>query len=148
VLSGLSVGEQIVNSGSFFVDAETRLNPAAGSIYFGGSSGAKGPSASTTIRSTTPEDPDAKIEVALATLAPAERALAEQQGTCPILPNSRLGSMGTPVKLTLEGETVFLCCQGCKVQATGNPQKTVERVKELRSAQPESSTSTTRGDRR
>ena len=39
VLSGLEAGELIVTSGSFLVDAETRLNPAAGSIYIGGSSG-------------------------------------------------------------------------------------------------------------
>jgi hypothetical protein len=132
ILSGLTAGEQIVTSGSFLVDAETRLNPAAGSIYFGGSSGAKGPS-STTIRATTPEDPDAKIAAALALLAPADRAFAEQQRFCPILPTSRLGSMGTPVKLTLDGETVFLCCAGCKAQANANPQKTAQRVKELRS---------------
>jgi Cu(I)/Ag(I) efflux system membrane fusion protein len=133
VLTGLSVGDQIVTSGSFLVDAETRLNPAAGSIYFGGSSGAKGSSGGTTVRATTPEDPDAKIAAALGAVPAADRALAEQQGTCPILPNSRLGSMGTPVKLTLQGETVFLCCPGCKDQATANAGKTVERVKELRS---------------
>jgi len=33
VLGGLAIGDQIVTSGSFLVDAETRLNPAAGSIY-------------------------------------------------------------------------------------------------------------------
>ncbi|HLQ46386.1 MAG TPA: efflux RND transporter periplasmic adaptor subunit, partial [Planctomycetaceae bacterium] len=37
VLSGLEAGEVVVTSGSFLVDAETRLNPAAGSIYIGGS---------------------------------------------------------------------------------------------------------------
>jgi membrane fusion protein, copper/silver efflux system len=133
VLSGVALADQIVTSGSFLIDAETRLNPAAGSIYFGGgASGSKG-SAGTTVRPTTPEDPDAKITAALAALSPADRALAEQQRTCPILPNSRLGSMGTPVKLLLEGETVFICCPGCKDQATSNPQKTVDRVKELRS---------------
>ena len=39
VLAGLKPGERVVTSGSFLVDAETRLNPAAGSIYFGGSGG-------------------------------------------------------------------------------------------------------------
>jgi Cu(I)/Ag(I) efflux system membrane fusion protein len=36
VLRGLKEGDRVVASGSFLVDAETRLNPAAGSIYFGG----------------------------------------------------------------------------------------------------------------
>ena len=134
VLSGLAAGDQIVTSGSFLVDAETRLNPAAGSIYFGGSSGAKSSTGgSTTVRSTTPEDPDAKITAELAKLSPADRELAEQQRTCPILTKSRLGSMGPPVKLTLDGETVFLCCPGCTAKAKADPAKTAKRVKELRS---------------
>jgi Cu(I)/Ag(I) efflux system membrane fusion protein len=131
VLSGLAVGDQIVTSGSFLVDAETRLNPAAGSIYFGGSSGAKGV-ATTTVRATAPDDPEAKIAAVLAKLPPADRALAQQQRTCPILKDSRLGSMGPPIKLTLAGETVFLCCSGCKGQATAEPEKTAVRVRELR----------------
>jgi Cu(I)/Ag(I) efflux system membrane fusion protein len=136
VLSGLAAGDEIVTSGSFLVDAETRLNPAAGSIYFGGSSGAKGGAAGTTIRSTTPEDPEAKIVAALAKLSPADRELAEQQKTCPILKDSRLGSMGVPIKLALGGETVFLCCAGCKGQATADPVGTAARVKELRASRP------------
>ena len=48
VLSGLDLGDEIVTSGSFLVDAETRLNPAAGSIYFGGSGGSKSGSSSVT----------------------------------------------------------------------------------------------------
>ena len=132
VLSGLAAGDQIVTSGSFLVDAETRLNPAAGSIYFGGSSGAKSSSGGTTVRATTPDDPDAKITAELAKLSPADKKLVEQQRTCPILANSRLGSMGPPVKLSLAGETVFLCCSGCKSQATADPDKTAERVKALR----------------
>ena len=135
LLAGLSAGDQIVTSGSFLVDAETRLNPAAGSIYFGGSSGSGG-SKSTTIRATTPEDPEAKIVANLATLAPADRALAEQQRFCPVLTESRLGSMGKPVKLTLDGETVFLCCPGCTKQAQANPKKTADKVREQRSKTP------------
>jgi Cu(I)/Ag(I) efflux system membrane fusion protein len=133
VLSGLAAGDSVVTSGSFLVDAETRLNPAAGSIYFGGTSGATGTAGSSTIRATTPEDPEAKIAAALARLSPADRALAERQRTCPILKDSRLGSMGTPVKLTLAGETVFLCCSGCKGQATAEAERAAARVKELRS---------------
>ena len=37
VLKGLEPGDVIVSAGSFLIDAETRLNPAAGSIYIGGS---------------------------------------------------------------------------------------------------------------
>ncbi len=48
LLSGLKRGEEIVTAGSFLVDAETRLNPAAGSIYFGGSGGSQADHSSVT----------------------------------------------------------------------------------------------------
>ena len=37
VLKGLAAGDRVVTSGAFLLDAETRLNPAAGVIYFGAS---------------------------------------------------------------------------------------------------------------
>lgn len=131
VLDGLKPGDLVVTSGSFLVDAETRLNPAAGSIYFGGggSSSAKDTSV---IRASTPEDPDAKIEQSLAKLSPEDRKLAEAQRYCAILPNSRLGSMGPPIKLVLEGETVFICCGGCREKALAAPGQTVANVKKLK----------------
>lgn len=37
VIKGLAAGDRVVTSGAFLLDAETRLNPAAGVIYFGAS---------------------------------------------------------------------------------------------------------------
>ncbi|WP_442483366.1 hypothetical protein [Aeoliella sp. SH292] len=62
---------------------------------------------------------DAKIEAALATLSPEDRALAEKQQTCPVT-DELLGSMGTPIKVTVEGREVFLCCQGCEDEIKSN----------------------------
>ena len=129
VLSGLKAGEAIVTGGSFLVDAETRLNPAAGSIYFGGS-GSKA-AGNTTVRATTPEDPDAKIIAALAQLSPADRKLAESQRFCPILTTSRLGSMGPPIKVMLNDRAIFVCCAGCKKSAEDKPQATLEKIDAL-----------------
>lgn len=133
VLSGLDAGMKIVTTGSFLVDAETRLNPAAGSIYFGGSGGAGGSrNSATTVRPTTPEDPDAKLAASLATLSAEDRMAAMSQRFCPVLTQNKLGSMGTPVKLSIEGEDVFLCCEGCRDQAQSNSAETLEKVKSLR----------------
>ena len=133
VLRGLHAGDQIVTAGSFLVDAETRLNPAAGSIYFGGGSGSKddspGPS---NAAPSTPEDSDGEIDAALAKLSGADRKLAEAQRFCAVLADSRLGSMGTPLKLSIEGQTVFLCCSGCKKRALADPKRTLAKVKELK----------------
>jgi hypothetical protein len=109
----------VVTAGSFLIDAETRLNPAAGSIYFGGSGGSKGASASA-VRPSTDE------------LSAEDRRLVEAQQFCPVREKSRLGSMGTPVKLTLAGTPVFLCCSGCLDQARANQGRTLARVAELR----------------
>jgi Cu(I)/Ag(I) efflux system membrane fusion protein len=130
VLHGLQPGELIVTTGSFLIDAETRLNPAAGSIYFGGS-GSKG-AGNSTVRPSTPEDEESKFKAAIAALSnPEDRKLAQAQGSCPVLGN-RLGSMGVPVKIVLEEQPVFLCCQGCVKEARSDPRKTLDKVQQLR----------------
>lgn len=129
VFSGLDAGQTVVTAGSFLIDAETRLNPAAGSIYIGGSGGGKSASA---VRPSTPEDDDAKVSTSLAKLPPGDRALAEAQGSCPVLAGSRLGSMGVPVKLTLAGKPVFLCCPNCEGKARADAPRTAAKSEELR----------------
>ncbi len=136
VLSGLNAGEEIVTSGSFLVDAETRLNPAAGSIYFGGSGGSKSGGSVTNVRPSTPEDEDAKLTAVLANLPEADRKLVEAQQYCPVLTDNKLGSMGEPVKLMVDGQPVFVCCGGCKKQALANPQKTLAKVDEFKKKKP------------
>jgi multidrug efflux pump subunit AcrA (membrane-fusion protein) len=131
VLAGLKPEDHVVAAGSFLLDAETRLNPAAGSIYIGGSSGG---SQSTAVRPSTPQDPDAKRAAAFAKLSPADRKLAEAQKTCPVLKGSVLGLMGPPVKLTLDGKTVFLCCSNCEPKAKADPAGTAARAANLRKA--------------
>ncbi len=139
VLDGLEAGAKIVTSGSFLVDAETRLNPSAGSIYFGGSGGSGSKSNPTTVRPTTPEDTDAKLNAVLAKLSPADRSAAKKQRFCPVLEKSRLGSMGAPVKLTVGGESVFVCCAGCKERALSDPAATLVKIRDLRARKPSAS---------
>ena len=128
VLSGVNEGDRVVAAGSFLLDAETRLNPAMGSIYIGGSGGKPGPSA---VRPTTPDDEAATIAAAMGKLSPEDRKLAQAQRTCPIL-NTPLGAMGVPVKLTIDGKPVFLCCKGCIAEAQADPARTLARVEELK----------------
>ncbi len=133
VLKGLEQGTKIVTTGSFLVDAETRLNPSAGSIYFGGSGGSGGGKGSvTSVRPTTPAEPDANLAAALAKLSPQDRTAAELQRFCPVLTQNKLGSMGTPVKVNVKGESIFLCCAGCRDKALANANETLEKVKDLR----------------
>ncbi|MBO0697706.1 MAG: efflux RND transporter periplasmic adaptor subunit, partial [Zavarzinella sp.] len=135
VLKGLEPGDLVATSGSFLIDAETRLNPAAGSIYIGGSGAGE---KRTPVRPTTPDDEDVKVTAALNKLSPEDRALARAQKFCPVL-GTRLGAMGAPVKVMLNGQPVFLCCKNCVGQAEADPAKTLKRVEELKGAAPSES---------
>jgi len=73
-----------------------------------------------------------KGAAALAKLAPGDRELARQQGSCLVQTENRLGSMGTPFKVIVKGQPVLLCCQGCREKALADPDKTLGKVKELR----------------
>jgi Cu(I)/Ag(I) efflux system membrane fusion protein len=56
VLKGVKAGDRVVTNGSFLIDAETRLNPAAGSVYVGGTGGK-----TAAVRPSTPaETPDSR----------------------------------------------------------------------------------------
>jgi hypothetical protein len=68
-----------------------------------------------------------------AKLSAEDRGLVEAQEWCAISTDERLGSMGPPIKLTIKGEPVFICCKGCQKKAEGNPDKTLAKVEELKS---------------
>lgn len=155
VLPELKPSDLVVAAGSFLIDAETRLNPAMGSIYIGGSGSGSGtggaiksnPAAMPQIRPSSPEDKDAKITIALSKLAPADKAVAMEQKWCPILEGTRLGEMEVPVKVELDGKPVFICCKGCVKQAKDEPEKTLARVVELKQRAKQPSTSAPKPDR-
>jgi uncharacterized protein (TIGR03000 family) len=69
----------------------------------------------------------------LAKLSPEDRKLAEAQQYCAVQNGVRLGAMGTPVKVTLDGETVLLCCDSCMAHAKAHSAHTVEKAKDLKS---------------
>jgi hypothetical protein len=68
----------------------------------------------------------------LAKLSPEDRAAAEKQKYCVEQPDELLGSMGVPVKLTIKGEPVFVCCKSCQKNALKDPDKALAKAKELR----------------
>ena len=135
---GSSADDEVVTSGSFLVDAETRLNPAAGSIYFGGSGGSKsGSSTTTNVRPSTPEDEDAKLAAVLAALAgsrpPTGRSAKAIARFCRRTSSDRWVSRS---KLMIDGQPVFLCCSGCKEKALAEPAETLAKVEKLKQKKP------------
>jgi membrane fusion protein, copper/silver efflux system len=153
VLKGIGVGDKVAAAGGFLIDAETRLNPAAASTYFGASGGPQSSSGSSmpsapVQRPSEPSPPhqgkpdsrrdEAKPKVTIAEpsaeelknieqLPEADRKLAIAQRICPVT-GALLGSMGVPVKITLRDQPVFLCCQGCVAKAKRSPDETLKKL--------------------
>lgn len=65
-------------------------------------------------------------------LDPADRKLAKAQGFCAVDDDSRLGSMGVPLKVMVNDQPVFVCCKSCKKSALAHPEKTLAKVEELK----------------
>jgi YHS domain-containing protein len=76
---------------------------------------------------------DPKMEEALAGLNNEDRSLADSQKYCAVMTDKLLGSMGTPLKVEVNGESVFLCCKGCKAKALRDAEATLATVAKLRS---------------
>ncbi len=149
VLKGLSAGDRVVAAGGFLVDAETRLNPAAASTYFGASGGPQSGSGPPPVTQKPSQDKSAearrpaaavpaKAEVGITAerdeyvknieqLPPEDWQPAKAQGICP-LTKIVLGSMGVPVKITLRGKPVYLCCKNCIGKARRDPDGTLAKL--------------------
>ncbi len=90
----------------------------------------------------TPSDPEqmsqedkpdeGKIAAAIAKLPKADQVIAIAQGYCVVLEENRLGSMGTPVKVMIEGRPVFLCCEGCKKKALADGKAILSKAGRLK----------------
>lgn len=80
------------------------------------------------------EAADPKVSAALAKLSPQDQSLAKAQQFCAVMNQSRLGSMGTPIKFEIKGEPVFVCCSGCKAKALKNPDETLAKVAALKAS--------------
>jgi YHS domain-containing protein len=69
-----------------------------------------------------------KLPAGLAELSEADRALALKQKVCPVS-GELLGSMGKPFKVTVKGQTFFLCCDGCQDDLKKDPDKYLAKLK-------------------
>jgi hypothetical protein len=77
-------------------------------------------------------DAEAEINDYLVALGPEDQRLAQQQKYCPVMPEIRLGEMGTPHKVLVKGESVFVCCKSCIRLAQDDPDKTLAQMKEFK----------------
>ena len=68
-----------------------------------------------------------KVDAAFASLSAEDRALAVKQKICPVS-DEPLGGMGTPIKVHVAGNDVFLCCEHCKDSLLEDPAKHLAKI--------------------
>ena len=109
VLSGVKKGEQVATRGNFLIDSQMQL--------------AGNPSLIDPLRAEPNMDIEMTEEMiaALAELSDEDRRLAESQRICPVT-KMALGSMGPPPKVDVNGQTIFICCEGCEGRLWEDPQ--------------------------
>ncbi|MHC5538227.1 heavy metal-binding domain-containing protein [Singulisphaera rosea] len=117
VIKGLDPGQAVAIAGAFLVDAETRLNPSLAASYFGSGSGRNSHTAET---HKAAEDPRSG-------LSPEDQAIVSRQKICPVT-GKPLGSMGTPVKVTVTGKDVMICCEGCESRLKKDPKAYLSKI--------------------
>jgi YHS domain-containing protein len=78
---------------------------------------------------TTQSNQDAQITAALAELTVEDRAQATKQKNCPVS-GELLGSMGAPLKIDVKGQSVFICCEGCKDKLLATPDEYLAKLKQ------------------
>lgn len=74
-----------------------------------------------------------KIPVRVALLDQADQARIERQKVC-VVTGGKLGSMGTPVKVLIGDQTIYLCCKGCLGKVQANPEAYLEEVAPARAS--------------
>ena len=70
---------------------------------------------------------DEDVVASLSELSEADREAALAQKICPV-GEQPLGSMGKPPKVTVNGQEVFLCCEGCEEDLRSDPEKYLAKL--------------------
>ena len=127
ILKGLAVGEAVATRGNFLLDSQMQLEG--------------NPSLIDPTRAAPPMNvipgftPDMLVQI---NKLPSDQAeLAVAQGFCPIA-DSRLGAMGVPIPVNVNGQTVFICCKACRADLLGDPAKHLKHLADLQAAAEQS----------
>jgi Cu(I)/Ag(I) efflux system membrane fusion protein len=70
-----------------------------------------------------------KMTEALADFSAEDRESAMKQHFCPVS-GEMLGTMGVPEKVDVNGQSVWICCEGCKEKLLGDPETYFAKLKD------------------
>ena len=71
------------------------------------------------------------LEVRLGTPEQRQACSGDAQRLCPET-GEPLGSMGTPIKVMVKEQPVFICCKACEKGVLADPDATLKKVEELK----------------
>lgn len=74
------------------------------------------------------------LSVNVVPLTEADRPLIERQRICPVM-DAGLRDHGTPIKLLVNNQPLYLCCEGCIEEVQKNPQHYVNKLAQLAAAE-------------
>ncbi len=103
----VKAGQRVVAMGTLLIDAESRLNPNLTTQYFGASDRLSAETSPPIAKRPASHDRS------LADLNPNDRSIVELQRYCPVTLEP-LGSMGTPLFVSIGGRKIAICCEGCR----------------------------------
>ena len=110
IIKGLADGEKVATSGNFLLDSQMQL--------------AGNPSLIDPTRAAPPLEMvagfGAKELAEIDQLPDEDQPIALAQMICPVT-DYKLGSMGVPPKVMVNGEAVFICCEGCREDLLEKP---------------------------
>lgn len=86
-------------------------------------------------KSTSAMEGMSDVEKSLADLSAEDQKLAIAQKVCPVS-GEPLGSMGTPIKVTVGDESAFVCCDGCVEELKKNFDKLTAKLEAPKSEEP------------
>lgn len=118
ILKGLGEGEIVATKGNFLLDSQMQL--------------AGNPSLIDPTRATAPMKMvpgfDATMIAEIRQLPEADQDVAFTQIICPVT-DFKLGSMGVPQKVMVNGKPVFICCEGCREGLLEEPENHLEKLR-------------------
>jgi Cu(I)/Ag(I) efflux system membrane fusion protein len=118
IRSGVRHGELVATRGNFLIDSQMQL---------AGNPSLIDPSR---LEPTIEGAMSVEMIAALSKLSAEDRVLVERQQICPIA-ESRLGLMGTPKKVDVNGTFVFICCDACRARLLADPDKYLAKLAAL-----------------
>ena len=123
ITEGLKPGESVVASATMLLDSQFSMAGKPSLID----------PTKAIPREPEPIDPfsDPEVILALSTLSESDREAVKRQRLCPVA-DQILGSMGTPIKIDVKGQAVFVCCDGCSGSLQSEPDKYLEIIENRR----------------